>query len=79
MKITINRCARCGEDHKDVDAIPFKGRPVIADGKEYSYWLLCPRTGEPIFVGFGEGPVSKAKDTTPPQPPPQTTPITKGG
>lgn len=54
MKITIYKCARCGEDHKDLEMKKFKNPVVITFLKweEYiiPYWTMCPVVNEPILI-----------------------------
>jgi len=45
MKIDITRCARCGNDHIDLEFKPLS-RPM----GNWTYWAACPVTGEPILL-----------------------------
>ena len=53
MKLSIRRCARCGEDHIDLDVKPFT-RPVLDDGGNViaNAFALCPINAEPILVSI---------------------------
>lgn len=42
----MDRCARCGGQHQDLEVRPFSG----TQPPEYNAWMLCPTTGEPILV-----------------------------
>ncbi len=52
---TVGRCARCGEDHRDLDVHTFL-RPVVDPDGEWRYWLTCPVTGDPILMAVGPVP-----------------------
>ena len=49
----IIHCARCGEDHINIEAKKFT-QPVLEDAPSekalYTHWALCPTNGEPILV-----------------------------
>lgn len=49
----IIHCARCGEDHINVEAKPLS-RPVLKDAPSeevlYTHWAPCPTNGDPILV-----------------------------
>lgn len=48
--IAVKHCARCGKDH-DISFMPFRGEPFIeADKIVYSFWGLCPNTGDPVLM-----------------------------
>jgi hypothetical protein len=57
MKIgKIENCARCGENHYDVEARvmaqPFA--PPEAGGVAWTHWLPCPTNGDPILVATSD-------------------------
>jgi len=45
----IRSCARCGQDH---DNLVFA--KLHQPQEEWSYWCLCPTTGEPIMMAIEE-------------------------
>lgn len=45
MKISIERCARCGRNHKWLSIRKFRRPPPDA-----TYFAICPNTKEPILV-----------------------------
>lgn len=47
----LERCARCGRTHKDVDFVPLR-RPV----GRLTHWAVCPRVLEPILLLVKDGP-----------------------
>ncbi len=50
LKTTIGNCARCGQDHKDLEFKPFKNPVEDTDGTVWSHWALCPTNGEPVLL-----------------------------
>jgi hypothetical protein len=48
---SVKHCARCGEDHEEVQFEPFTRFVPDPDG-DYTQWALCPTTGEPILLRF---------------------------
>jgi hypothetical protein len=47
----VKGCARCGQDHVDLDFKEFS-RPIVdSDGTVWSQWAICPTTGEPVLWG----------------------------
>lgn len=45
MRTSIINCARCSQDHLDLEFKPFtQANPT------YSHWALCPTNGEPILM-----------------------------
>jgi len=54
MKINVNSCARCGEDHEQIEFKKFV-RPVEdSDGTLWNWWGFCPRTLDPILMTIYE-------------------------
>jgi hypothetical protein len=49
MNITISGCARCGENHKDIEIKEFTNPMGIHDITFY-WWTMCPKLNEPILV-----------------------------
>lgn len=45
MVLDVGRCARCGEDHKQLTFFKL-ARPT----PRYKYWATCPTNGEPILM-----------------------------
>jgi hypothetical protein len=50
FKTDIERCARCGGDHKNV---PFK--PFTRPSPHYTHWAPCPNIAEPILMRIDTG------------------------
>ena len=54
LKVTINRCARCGVSHEGLLFKPFKNPVLDPERLEnitlFSHWALCPTSGEPIVL-----------------------------
>lgn len=44
--INIIECARCGENHIELEFFKFNKKPTKFN---YTHWALCPSTGEPIL------------------------------
>jgi len=55
LMTTIEGCARCGEDHADLQFKRFD-RPILDtrdDGTIFAvwdYWTLCPTSGDPVLL-----------------------------
>jgi hypothetical protein len=45
MKLKIKTCARCQQDHEEVDA-----QPLLNPPDAFSHFAICPTTGQPILV-----------------------------
>ena len=52
MKTNIVLCARCGEDHKDLEMKKLTIPIDIPDtnGNSVGYWAMCPKLNEPILI-----------------------------
>ena len=50
IKTTIHNCARCGQNHKDLEFNSFENAVEDTDGTVWDYWALCPINGEPILL-----------------------------
>jgi len=46
INVQIKKCARCGQDHKDVKFYVFKINPI----DDYNYFGFCKVTNEPILL-----------------------------
>ena len=46
MKVDVQRCARCGEDHQ---AMEFNRFDTPLD-EEWTHWALCPVRHEPVVL-----------------------------
>lgn len=53
---SIKNCARCGNDHLNIDAEQFKRAVINHDALTpneqilYNYWALCPNVRQPILI-----------------------------
>jgi len=47
--IDVDNCPSCGDDHIEVNAVELP-IPVTIDGHEYSFMLICPETGDSVYV-----------------------------
>ena len=45
MKVSIKCCARCEQDHDDLEFTELS-KPI----DEWTFWAKCPTTGEPILL-----------------------------
>lgn len=57
MKImSIVDCARCGEDHTILEAVPFVRpfAPPAAAPVVWTHWAKCPTNGDPILFQVAE-------------------------
>ena len=52
MRTNIIGCARCGEDHKDLEMEKLTIPIDIPDtnGNKVEYWSMCPNLNEPILI-----------------------------
>ena len=48
--VSVHHCARCGEDHKDLEFHKFTKPIEDSDGTVWDYWIICPISGEPILM-----------------------------
>lgn len=42
----VKNCARCSQDHTQIEFKRFKFNPI----DEFEFWGSCPTTGEPILL-----------------------------
>lgn len=50
--ISFDKCARCGEPHKNVTFKPL-ARPMPNEPSEpFTHWAPCPTNGEPLLCRF---------------------------
>lgn len=54
MKINIGKCARCEQDHRDIE-IDYLLRPIM-DGDKCiaNAWAMCPTVNQPIIILVNE-------------------------
>ena len=45
----IVNCARCGQDHYDLEFKQFRITPVEINDLVFSHWALCPLAKDPIL------------------------------
>ena len=45
LSLPVNNCARCNQNHSNIEFIPFTIPPL-----EYTYWGMCPAVNEPILL-----------------------------
>lgn len=51
MKINIKHCARCEQDHADLEFAAFTKHPIEhSDGIVSMHWAMCPVLKEPILM-----------------------------
>jgi hypothetical protein len=49
--LTVRHCARCDEDHTDLEFTQFRNNPIEdTDGTVWNWWAMCPVTNEPILM-----------------------------
>ena len=48
ITVTLDGCARCGHEHTS-EYKRFKN-PIVIGNLVYTYWSLCPNTGEPKIL-----------------------------
>ena len=47
---TIYNCARCGNDHENLEFVRFQ-RPIEdRDGRTWEWWATCPVNGDPVLM-----------------------------
>lgn len=49
FKVSVERCARCNGDHKEVTF-----RPFTHPNSHYTHWAHCPNIDEPILLRIEE-------------------------
>jgi hypothetical protein len=51
MKINVKHCARCEQDHADLEFAAFTEHPVpVTDKIEWTHWAMCPALNEPVLM-----------------------------
>jgi len=50
----VEDCARCGEDHRNVQFRHFKGKYISCDEMDFQYWGWCPTNLEPIILSVDD-------------------------
>lgn len=54
IKTPVYQCARCGDDHAELEFVQF-ARPIEdSDSTIWTYWTMCPTTNEPILLKVTE-------------------------
>ena len=55
----MRHCSRCGQEHTDLEAIPFTRQPYL-DAKHrkyhFTHFVICPVTDEPILIKLQDNP-----------------------
>ena len=46
----ISNCARCGQDHEDIEYESFTHPIVDSDRTEWTHFAKCPTNGQPILI-----------------------------
>lgn len=46
--IDVTNCARCGENHSNIEFIRFKRNQI----DECEFWGMCPKLNEPILMSL---------------------------
>ena len=49
QNISIQKCSRCGGDHRKIRLWEFQ-RPPSHEGHQWGHWAKCPTTKDPILV-----------------------------
>jgi hypothetical protein len=60
MRVKITGCARCGEDHPDLEF------HELANHERYAYYATCPTNGQPLLSRIVEIPAPAIVDDEPP-------------
>lgn len=50
VKIGVMSCARCGQDHDELEFKPCKRGPIPTATGLATHWATCPETGDPILM-----------------------------
>lgn len=50
MKTNIRGCARCGQDHMELEMKKLTNPITVSDTIEFGYWVMCPKLDEPILI-----------------------------
>lgn len=49
-KVTVNKCARCGNNHEVLEIKEFENSPIVdCNDITWNYWGICPLKNEPIL------------------------------
>jgi hypothetical protein len=49
MRLDIDGCARCGQEHRNIEAKQFEDPPKIG-GVTFTHWVMCPNSQDPILL-----------------------------
>jgi hypothetical protein len=55
--VSIKACARCGEDHDQLEFAPLTKPVISVCGEKFSHWVICPKLGEPIMLSTERPPI----------------------
>lgn len=51
ISITVKRCARCGENHHQLEFKRIHNPIEHGDGEpDSTYWAVCPTNGDPVLL-----------------------------
>ena len=53
VTVQIDRCPRCGDEHRDLLMVELDDYIIVA-GNYLNYWKLCPRMKTPILGWFSD-------------------------
>lgn len=48
----LKGCARCDEDHINLEMYPFSKHPIEDKDGIWTHYVICPNTNEPVLVMF---------------------------
>ncbi len=52
--VQINRCPRCGDEHKDLIMVELDNYILAGATYYFNFWKLCPTTKTPIIGWFSD-------------------------
>src|SRR5512135_199296 len=55
IEAMVEACPRCGERHEEVVLRHFVQRPIVTPIRTWTFWGMCPKTGEPMILALEEG------------------------
>lgn len=53
MRISVRGCARCGQNHDNLEFHPLTRAMSDSEG-QWTHWAACPTNGEPILMKVQE-------------------------
>ena len=50
LSVNVVKCARCGQDHPELQFHKIMGSQITCEGLIFTHWAQCPTTIDPILL-----------------------------